>query len=114
MDGVLGKLTVPEDLKELTPWLRFGEWLHVRSGTRMGMGKYRIQERIRPLAEGGYLERSEPVLLVGEPSTGKTHLATGLAIAACRQRKRVRFTTAAALVNQLVEAQREQSIAGNR
>ena len=42
--------------------------------------------------------------------TGKSHLATGLAIAACRQRKRVRFTTAAALVNQLVEAQREQSL----
>ena len=66
--------------------------------------------RIRALAEGGYLKRSEPVLLVGEPGTGKTHLATGLAIAACRQRKRVRFTTAAALVNQLVEAQREQSL----
>ncbi|HEY6351864.1 MAG TPA: ATP-binding protein [Candidatus Angelobacter sp.] len=51
--------------------------------------------RIRTLAEGGYLERSEPILLVGEPGTGKTHLATGLAIAACRQRRRVRFTTAA-------------------
>jgi DNA replication protein DnaC len=34
--------------------------------------------RVRALAEGGYLERSEPVLLVGEPGTGKTHLATGL------------------------------------
>ena len=66
--------------------------------------------RIRALAEGGYLERSEPILLVGEPGTGKTHLASGLAIAACRQRRRVRFTTAAALVNQLVEAQREQSL----
>jgi DNA replication protein DnaC len=66
--------------------------------------------RIRALAEGGYLARAEPVLLIGEPGTGKSHLATGLAIAACRQRKRVRFTTAAALVNQLVEAQREQSL----
>jgi DNA replication protein DnaC len=37
---------------------------------------------IRVLSEGGYLERAEPVLLVGEPGTGKTHLATGLAIAA--------------------------------
>ncbi len=54
---------------------------------------------------GGYLERAEPVLMVGEPGTGKSHLATGLAIAACRQRRRVRFITAAALVNQLVEAQ---------
>jgi DNA replication protein DnaC len=66
--------------------------------------------RIRALAEGGYLQRAEPVLLIGEPGTGKTHLASGLAIAACRQRRRVRFTTAAALVNQLVEAQREQSL----
>jgi DNA replication protein DnaC len=66
--------------------------------------------RIRTLAEGGYLERAEPILLIGEPGTGKSHLATGLAIAACRQRKRVRFTTAATLVNQLVEAQREQSL----
>jgi DNA replication protein DnaC len=66
--------------------------------------------RIRALAEGGYLERAEPLLMVGEPGTGKSHLATGLAIAACRQRRRVRFITAAALVNQLVEAQREQSL----
>ena len=66
--------------------------------------------RIRTLAEGGYLERAEPVLLVGDPGTGKSHLATGLAIAACRQRRRVRFTTAAALVNQLVKAQREQTL----
>jgi replication-associated recombination protein RarA len=68
------------------------------------------EETVDILSERVYLERSEPVLLVGEPGTGKTHLATGLAIAACRQRKRVRFTTAAALVNQLVEAQREQSL----
>ena len=66
--------------------------------------------RIRALAEGDYLERAEPVLLVGDPGTGKSHLATGLAIAACRQRRRVRFTTATALVNQLVEAQREQTL----
>lgn len=60
--------------------------------------------RMRQLAEGGYIERAEPILLVGDPGTGKTHLATGLAVAACRQRRRVRFTTAAALVNELVEA----------
>ena len=57
--------------------------------------------QIRNLAEGGYLSRSEPVIFLGETGTGKTHLATGLAIAACRQRKRVRFTTAAQLVMKL-------------
>jgi DNA replication protein DnaC len=65
---------------------------------------------IRNLAEGGYLDRSEPVLFLGEAGTGKTHLATGLGVAACRQRKRVRFTTAAALINELVEARNENEL----
>jgi DNA replication protein DnaC len=60
--------------------------------------------KIRELAEGGYIERNEPVVLIGECGTGKSHLATGLCLAACRQKRRVRFTTAAALVNELVEA----------
>ena len=61
--------------------------------------------QIRTLAEGGYINRGEPVLLLGDCGTGKTHLATALCVAACRQRKRARFTTTAALVNELVEAQ---------
>jgi DNA replication protein DnaC len=62
---------------------------------------------IRELAEGGYIERAEPILFIGEAGTGKTHLATGLCVAACRQRRRVRFTTAAALVNEMVEARQQ-------
>ena len=65
---------------------------------------------IRNLAEGGYLQRSEPIVLLGETGTGKTHLATGLAVAACRQRKRVRFTTAAQLVNELGEAKNRSEL----
>jgi DNA replication protein DnaC len=65
---------------------------------------------IRKLAEGDYMKRSEPVILLGETGTGKTHLAIGLAVAACRQRKRVRFTTAAALINELVEARSKSEL----
>jgi len=65
---------------------------------------------IRNLAEGGYLNRSEPIVLLGDTGTGKTHLATGLAVAACRQRKRVRFTTAAQLVNELIEAKNKSEL----
>jgi DNA replication protein DnaC len=67
--------------------------------------------RIRDLAEGGYLARAEPVILIGECGTGKTHLLTGLCVAACRQKRRVRFTTAAALVNELVEAKHAMQLA---
>src|SRR6202163_790865 len=66
--------------------------------------------KIRELAEGGYIERSEPVVLIGECGTGKSHLATGLCLAACRQKRRVRFTTAAALVNELVEAKQNGGV----
>src|SRR5207249_1600389 len=65
---------------------------------------------IRTLAEGDYLKRSEPIVLLGETGSGKTHLATGLAVAACRQRKRVRFTTAAQLVNELIEAKHKSEL----
>lgn len=51
------------------------------------------------------MQRAEPVILIGDSGTGKTHLSTGLGVAACQQKKRVRFTTAAGLVNELVEAQ---------
>ena len=62
---------------------------------------------VRTLSEGGYLARKEPVIFLGDTGTGKTHLATGLGIAACRERKRVRFTTAAEMVTELIEAQNQ-------
>ena len=66
--------------------------------------------KVRELAEGGYIERAEPVVFMGECGTGKTHLATGLCVAACRQKRRVRFTTAANLVNELVDARQQDGV----
>jgi DNA replication protein DnaC len=63
--------------------------------------------RIGELADGGYIARAEPVVFIGDSGTGKTHLLTGLCVAACRQKRRVRFTTAAGLVNELVEAKHQ-------
>jgi len=57
--------------------------------------------RILELAEGGYLAKAENLLLLGNPGLGKTHLAIGLALAACRQGKQVRFYRAAKLVDEL-------------
>jgi DNA replication protein DnaC len=65
------------------------------------------KNRILELAQGGYLSKAEPILMLGNPGLGKTHVATGLAVAACRMGKRVRFYTAAGLVNELVAAQRD-------
>lgn len=59
---------------------------------------------LKELAGGGYINAAQGVIFVGEPGTGKSHLATALGVAACRQGRRVRFVTAANLVNDLVEA----------
>ena len=61
--------------------------------------------RIRELATLGFLSRAENVVLVGRPGVGKTHLAIGLAVAACQARKRVRFLAAADLLDQLLAAE---------
>lgn len=63
--------------------------------------------QIASLADGGYIGRAENVLLIGDSGTGKTMLAIGLGIAACEQGRSVRFTTVAALVNELLEARDE-------
>jgi DNA replication protein DnaC len=42
---------------------------------------------LRKLAEGQYIEKTEPLVFIGDTGTGKTHLATALGVAACRQRR---------------------------
>lgn len=69
------------------------------------------QQQILQLAQGDYIRHREPIILVGNPGLGKTHIATGLAVEACRQHYRVRFYNTAALVNELLAAQQAQQLA---
>lgn len=66
--------------------------------------------RILDLARGEYVQKRESLIFLGNPGLGKTHLATGLALTACRQGKKVRFWTAAGLVNELLHAQDEHRL----
>jgi DNA replication protein DnaC len=65
------------------------------------------QQKIRHLATGDYIDKAEPVILIGNPGLGKTHIATALAVSATQQMRRVRFYNAAALVNEMIKAQDE-------
>ena len=60
------------------------------------------------LAGGHYMDAGEPVVLLGDSGTGKSHLLIGLGLAACEQGRRVRYGTTAQLVNELVEAADER------
>ena len=68
------------------------------------------KQRVLELARGSYIQKAEPILLVGNPGLGKTHVATGLALAACRQGHKVRFYNAAGLVNELILARDEHRL----
>ena len=69
------------------------------------------QATIAALAEGTWIDDRESIIFIGESGSGKTHLATALAICACQQGRRVRFTTLAALANELQEAQSRRELA---
>jgi len=64
------------------------------------------------LARCEYIDRRENVLFVGNPGTGKTHLATALAMAACGRGYRVRFFRLTELATLLMEARDERSLLG--
>jgi DNA replication protein DnaC len=68
------------------------------------------QATIAALAEGSWIDDRESVILLGESGTGKTHLATALAVCACQQGRRVRFTTLAGLANELQEAESRREL----
>ena len=68
------------------------------------------KQRVLELTHGSYIQKAEPILMVGNPGLGKTHVATGMALAACRQGHRVRFYNAAGLVNELILAQEEHRL----
>ena len=61
--------------------------------------------RVLELAQGGSMDRAEKLLLLGAPGLGKTHLAIALALCACRQGRRVRFSRSAKLVDELLVMQ---------
>ncbi|MBU0609252.1 MAG: IS21-like element helper ATPase IstB [Armatimonadetes bacterium] len=68
------------------------------------------QELVRQLLRGEYMDQRENVLLIGNSGTGKTHLATALAFAACQQGRSVRFFSATSLVTQLLEKRQDREL----
>jgi DNA replication protein DnaC len=56
------------------------------------------------LAKGAWIDAGEPVVLIGDSGTGKSHLLIGMGVAACETGRRVRYVTCAQLVNELAEA----------
>lgn len=68
------------------------------------------KQKVLELARGEWIEQRSNCCLLGEPGTGKTHISVAIGLAACRLGKKVRFFTAAQLVNKLEEAQQQYQL----
>ena len=66
--------------------------------------------QVLELARCEWIERRENVIALGPSGTGKTHVALGLGLAACQRGLSTGFTTAAALVHELMEARDERRL----
>lgn len=66
--------------------------------------------QVLEMARCEWIERRENVIALGPSGTGKTHVALGLGLAACQKGLSVGFTTAAALVSEMMEARDERRL----
>jgi len=65
------------------------------------------RSRILALAELKFIDRAEVVHLLGPPGTGKSHLATALAVEAVKAGRSVYFSTLADIITSLAKAERD-------
>lgn len=63
--------------------------------------------KVLKLMQGDYVQKRENIILVGSSGVGKTHIAIALGYEACRKGLKVKFYTAAGLINELLAAQQE-------
>ncbi len=68
------------------------------------------KKQVLELARGEWIDQKENVIFLGNPGCGKSHLAMALGRVACQRGYKVRFFTAAGLINALVEARNEKNL----
>lgn len=68
------------------------------------------EKLIRELATLSFLEGAHNILLVGAPGVGKTHISIALGLEATKQRRSVKFISAEELTNELIAADKSNTI----
>jgi DNA replication protein DnaC len=65
---------------------------------------------VNELMRGAYLANRESIILIGQPGTGKTHIATAFGIKACQLGKKVKFYRVTDLITKMIEARDERNL----
>jgi len=67
----------------------------------------KVGRQLKVLLDGGFLDRQENLLLFGNPGAGKSHLLCALALELVTQGRRMKYTSCAMLVQDLLAAKRD-------
>src|SRR5207244_13469033 len=107
---VLGRLLAAEDSERHARSLRYqmtvAKFPEYRELATFEFAESPVNEQqIRMLHEGGFIEETRNVVLVGGPGTGKSHLGLALTIQAVKTSRRVSFFSFVDLVNRLEQEQ---------
>lgn len=110
--SVLSREAEQRQANQLQRRLREARFPYLRPLERTDLGKWPGLDarQVKEYAQGDWIGRRENLVILGRHGTGKTHAAIALGMEACRQGQRVLFTTAADLVNTLVEAREEKQL----
>ncbi len=68
------------------------------------------QEKLTLLERLDFIDHGQNVVLAGNPGTGKTHMAIGLAMKACMEDYKVLFTTVTRLLTQIKECRSQKTL----
>jgi DNA replication protein DnaC len=112
LDGLLLEELTLRDNRRVSTALRMSRLTTVKTlaGFDFAFQPSLDRNRILALAELKFIERAEVVHLLGPPGTGKSHLATALAVEAVKAGKSVAFATLADIVTSLAKAEREGTL----
>lgn len=68
------------------------------------------KHQILSYCDGNFLIKKENIIFVGNPGTGKTHLATAIGYQLCQKNHKVLFTTGNSLITKMIEAKDEKTL----
>lgn len=112
LDTLLGKeLTVRENRRVKTALMMARTAIKTLAGFDFGFQPSLDRDRILALAELKFIDTAEVVHLLGPPGTGKSHLATDLAVKAVKAGRSVAFSTLAVIITSLARAEKDGTAA---
>jgi DNA replication protein DnaC len=113
LDRLIAAEQADRQARSLNYQLKAARFPHHRDLTHFDWAESPLtQAHVEQLATANFMDQANNLILVGGTGTGKTHLATALAVSAIHQGKRIRFYNAVDLVNQL-EKEKQLGKAGN-